>query len=239
MSPGLVAELLEPGDGNKRPAVIRVHPAGQPAASALIQFEDGGGTVVAAFEGYIGAITVEQGRVVNVNYTPSRTNYRWDPGDADRLTALRATVASAARFGTFRIEGSGQERANKAARLADNIRAFKAVDPSLGLYAVYAYAEAGIREQIRSVHAIMRDDLRCNVFDVAMLAGALTGTPDADRRTVPVCPMLSQGWSWLRVRNVTLSKDVERTREYLRPALWTTFDADGLLVIEGEIRRAV
>jgi hypothetical protein len=231
----MVAELLNPGDGIQSPAIIRLNPQNRPATSLLLEFDDGGGTVVAALQGYIGAVTVQNGLVINVNYTPSRTNARWSQADYDSVNTLRATVASAARFGTFRIEGSAEERSAKAARFADRIRVFKAIDPSLGLYAAYAYAEAGIRGEIQSVHSIMRNDLSADVFDVAMLAGALSGGPLDRTRVVPFCPMLAQGWSWLRVRGVTLSPNALRARDDLRPALWTTFNAGAMPAIQGEV----
>ena len=241
-SPGMRAEVLAPGDGDQQPAVIRLSPDGQAAggvqsaASLLLEFDDGGGTVIAALQGYIGAVTVVKGLVSNVNYTPSQTNARWSKSDYDRVAELRAIVASAAKFGTFRIEGNATERARKASQLADRIRVFKAIDPSLGLYAAYAYADAGIREQIQSVHSIMRSDLNVDVFDVAMLAGALSNKPRDSVRTVPFCPMLSQGWGWLRVRNVTLSPNASKARDYLRPSLWTTFDKDAIPIILSELR---
>lgn len=238
-SAGMVADVLDPGDGDRRPAIIRLNPSGQVATSILLIFEGGGATVIAALQGYIGAVTVQRGLVTNVNYTPSRTNARWSQADYDSVHELRATVASAARFGTFRIEGSAEERSKKAAQLADRIRVFKAIDPSLGLYATYAYADAGIRQQIESVHSVMRSDLGANVFDVAMLAGALSGTPRDGLKTVPVCPMLSQGWGWLRIRNVTLSENVTRARDSLRPALWTTFDTEAVPSLERELQQSV
>jgi hypothetical protein len=237
-SSGMVAQLLDQGDGDRKPAVIRLQPQGRETASVLLTFPDGSGTVVAAFRGYIGTLTVEKGRVMSVNYTPSRNHPRWDPGDYDRVAALRATVASAARFGAFRIEGSGDDRARRAAQIADRIRVFKSIDPSLGLYAAYAYAEAGVRDQVQSVHTIMRSDLNGDVFDVAMLAGALSGRNLADVKPVPVCPMLSQGWGWLRVRNVVVPPYLEKARDYLRPALWTTFEPGGIPIVESELQKS-
>jgi hypothetical protein len=235
-SSGMLAQLLDQGDGDRKPAVIRLQPQGRDTGSVLLTFPDESGTVVAAFKGYIGTLTVDKGRVMSVNYTPSRNDPRWNPGDYDRVAALRATVASAARFGAFRIDGSGDDRARKAAQLADRIRVFKSIDPSLGLYAAYAYAEAGVRDQAQSVHTIMRSDLNCDVFDVAMLAGALSGRDLADVKPVPICPMLSQGWGWTRVRNIVLSPNLERARDYLRPALWTTFEPGGIPFVESQIR---
>jgi hypothetical protein len=85
------------------------------------------------------------------------------------------------------------------------------------------------------VQSIMRSDLNTDLFDVALLAGTLSGRSRGSLETVPFCPLLSQGWSWLRVRNVALSPEAARARDYLRPALWSTFDAGGIAALETEI----
>lgn len=233
-SSGMDAFVLPARDGG--PTLIRINPQTETFASVALRFTDGSGTVVAAFKGYIGTLVVDDGRVVSVNYTPSQNNWR-SSSDFERLKDLRATVATAARFGAFRIEGDADKRATNAVRLADKIRILKAIDPTLGLYAAYAYAEAGMTEQVRSVLQFMQGDLGTNVFDVAMLAGVLSAREaNQSSRVVPFCPMLSQGWGWLRVRGVSLRPELEKARDHLRPALWTTFDKTGMEIIEGLIR---
>src|SRR5262249_25505306 len=55
---------------------------------------------------------------------------------------------------------------------------------------------------------------------------------------VPFCPMLTQGWQLLRVRDVTLSEDLQKARDDLRPALWTTFGPRGMESIASAVRAA-
>ena len=192
------------------------------AASALIQFADGSATLVAALGGFAGSIMVARNGVINVSYVPRHGGY-----DADRLNRLHAAVATAARFGVFRIErGEGGER-NAGARLADSVRMMKDVDPTLGLYAAYAYADAGIQREVASVRGFMRGNLGFDLFDTAMLSGALTKKEATLRTCAPFCPMLAQGWALLRVNNVELPKEIQACRDYLRPALWTTLEPKG------------
>jgi hypothetical protein len=195
------------------------------AASVLIRFEDGSGTVVPGLEGYLGYIFVENGVVVNVNYVPSSNSRRW-PGYQDKkveIERLRASVAAAAKLGVFQVSpNSGGEFGNR-------IRQMKAIDPTLGLYAAYAYASAGLIDQIASVAMLMRDDLSAELFDVAMLERM-----DVDARKqsqipiVPFCPMLRQGWSFLEQRKTQLSDIVRQARQWVRPGLWTTFAPEGM-----------
>ena len=142
-----------------------------------------------------------------------------------RLERLRAIVAAAARLGVFNVER------DKANAVADEIRYMKSIDPTLGLYAAYAYADAGLRDHVRSVQGFMRDDLNADLFDVAMLAGTLTGSQYGPP-VVPLCPMLGQGWGLLRVRGVRLTQALLQAADHLRPALWTTFEPAGMDIIE-------
>src|SRR5262249_44625549 len=144
----------------------------KPAASVALQFAHGTGTTIAALDRYTGSVVVANGKVTNVSYIPSRGN-DLNNQQAAQLEQLHAAVATAAQFGVFRIEGSEKDRNAAARKMADRIRIMKSVDPTLGLYAAYAYSQAGLPEQIRSVRNLMRGNLRVDLFDVAMLADAI------------------------------------------------------------------
>ena len=205
-----------------------------------LRFADGSGTVVAALDYYVGTVVVDQGRVTNVSYVPSRQSPMWSAynSEANRLERLRAAVATAARFGVFRIEGPKNVRNQTGSRLADQIRMLKGIDPTLGLYAAYAYADAGLVDGVRSVRGYMRNDLNgVDLFDVLMLTGEMAGRPPGNSAgPYPFCPMLSQGWGLLRVRDVRLPERIMALRERLRPSLWTTFHSEGMQTVEGVLR---
>ena len=210
--------------------VSKVH-----AASAALRFADGSGTVIAVLDNFVGSVVVDQGRVTNVSYVPSRPSpmRSFYESQADRLEQLRAAVATAARFGVFRIEGPRSTRNQTAAQFAGQIRMLKGIDPTLGLYAAYAYADAGLIDQVRSVRGYMNADLGTDLFDVVMLTGDLSGkAPGNVRGPYPFCPMLSQGWGLLRVRAIRLPENLADVREHLRPSLWTSIDMEGMQMIE-------
>ena len=145
---------------------------------------------------------------------------------ADEIEKRRAFVAVAARNGSFRLEG-GME-AMKSARY---LRTLKAIDPTLGLYSAYAYAQAGDFEGIKSVFEYMSYEPEPVLFDVAMLANKLdVAAKNWDRlsKVTPFCPMLTQGWAFVDVNEVWLPAAVRRARENLRPGLWTTFGKRGV-----------
>ena len=238
-NPGMRTELLTAGGGTGQPALVRVDTQGTHAGSVALRFAGGSGTVIAALDGYIGNIVVDAEGVSNVSYVPSQNNWRFGDYDHQRkhLEELHAVIATAARFGVFRIEGEKASRSRAAAQLADRIRIMKGIDPTLGLYAAYAYADAGLLNQVRSVQDYMRGDLYADLFDVAMLSGSLSGeSPDQQDRIVPFCPMLSQGWELLRLKDVRLPAPVTTARDHLRGALWTTFDSDGTDILVSALR---
>jgi Caspase domain len=222
------------------PALVRIYPPDERPATVGLMFEDGSGTVVAALPGFIGTLTVEGGRVTSVTYSPSLNGpHRYDSYQQKaRLDELHALVGAAAKYGAFRIEGAEEERQRAAERLADQIRVLKGIDPTLGIYAAYAYADANLIEKVRSVQDFMRNDLNGDLFDVALLANALSGKRiENPRDPVPFCPMLTQGWQLLRVKNVSLPEMVSKARQDMRDALWTTFGPHGMELIFSAIQQ--
>ena len=148
-------------------------------------------------------------------------------------------MATAARFGTFQIDASDESSRERASNLANQIRFLKSIDPTLGLYAAYAYAGAGMQDEVNSVYAYMKSDLKALMFDVAMLTYGLStsGNPDLNRKNVaPFCPMLSQGWNYLNSRDANLRPEVVVMRRYLRQSLWTTFDATGIYLLINSVK---
>jgi hypothetical protein len=100
-------------------------------------------------------------------------------------------------------------------------------DPTLGLYAAVAYADVGLSRLVESVRGHMRSDLSADLFDVHLLIAGFDMQDQRGFPMVPFCPMLTQCWSYLRPRGITLATTIERAGRHLKPALWTTFDADG------------
>lgn len=199
---------------------IRLH--GDRPTSVMIGLDGGGATMLAAWPGYIGTVLVRNGVVANVNYTPARNNWRYGEYEAHarQLEPRRAMIAARVLHGRFRLDPA------HALQDADYLRQGKAFDPTLGIYAAYAYAQVGAAEQVRSVLNYMADDLQDPPFDVVLLAKQLSaGVMD---RIVPACPMLTQGWMLLEQDDwQRLPEPVRDAGRHLRPALWTTFTPEG------------
>lgn len=204
---------------------------GHPGASVCVQFENGNGTVIAVLNGYIANIHVSDSGVANVGYVPSSNSWRWSgQGNEQRLARLRAIIAAKTRYGEFLID-EGKNRRQSAMELADKIRVMKRVDPTLGIYAAYAYSVAGLPEEIESVKQYMSSDLRLEISDVAMLAGDLAKDGAQSKNVFPFCPMLAQGWGLLRIKAPQISATLDSLRDFLKPSLWTTLNEKGVEIV--------
>jgi hypothetical protein len=214
VSVNMEAQILRRGDGSREPAVVQINPRGKPQDGVALEFEDGSGTVIAALQRYVATVFVAGGGIVNVSYAPAQIGdeLRTSRSNNRRADELQALVATSAKFGVFRIDGPPEISRSNAKQLANAIRVRKSVDPTLALYAAYAYADAGLSEQIRSLHEIVRDQLGIDLFDIAMLSGALSIGKPVEAQ-VPFYPMLSQGWQFLRSRNVILSSQIAKSAE--------------------------
>jgi hypothetical protein len=212
---------------------IRVYD-GPHARSVLIQFPSGNGTCLAALPGYIGTVVVENDCVVNVSYAPSRNSYRWQDYQfvKDDLERRRAFTAVAARRGIFKIEQ------NSAASFAQYIRQLKSIDPTLGIYAAYAYSQTGRADDVESVYDWMRSEHDVPVpFDVALLADHLVRpTLIEEDSYAPRTPMLTQGWAFLH-EDLQIPKWLLEARRYTLPSLWTTFSPQGFSFVKEMISR--
>lgn len=151
---------------------------------------------------------------------------------ADDLERRRAFAAVAARNGSFSLD---RKEAVDAARY---LRMLKAIDPTLGIYAAYAYAQAGDQEGVESVHRYMAESTSGYhppvPFDVAMLAHRNGPWPEA-YRFPPTMPMLTQGWALLGGLEHSMHPAALSARHYLIPSLWTAFSPEGIKILETAI----
>jgi hypothetical protein len=234
-SRNLEVEILRP-DGTSEPGLVRVRLRNGDIGSVAISFGNGNATILAAIYGFVGSVLVEEGKVTNVSYLPAVNAERWSDYTQvrDQLDRLRTAVATAAQYGEFRVDGGPEVREKSAEQLADRIRVLKGIDPTLGLYAAYAYFDVGLRQKVRSVRDFMRADLGADLFDVALLARV----DIPDRRMVPFCPMLTQGWNLLDSLKAIRVPEANELRSHLRPALWTTFDGDGFGIVQQVLQRS-
>jgi hypothetical protein len=198
-----------------------------PGKAILIQFGDAHSTLLPVLHGFNAVVDVARDQVVGVNYLPSPGTQRY--GDYQRrageVEVLKALTAVATRDGRLVFDDVD------AKDLARRIRQAKGIDPTMGLYAAYAYAQVGKYDQVFSVYGYMeRDELRLPlIFDVVMLASRYRAdvVEESRHRIAPLAPLLGAGWSLLLPGDALYSDFHGELRPHLIPALWTTFTADG------------
>ena len=209
--------------------VVRVWDVTRPAADTLLLLDDGSAVVLPAIPEFLASLTIVDGDLVDVAYEPSEFTDRWDMyrDHAAELRTLRAVVATATREGSFRLQGED------ALKLARRMQYAKSIDPALAVYAAYAYHDLHQFDRLEEMHAYMRHDLGAAFFDVALLARTLDNTTYASRKNVlsPV-PLLSQGWAYLRARQIGLPRAFANLQGTLQDSVWTKFDQPGAKQLE-------
>ena len=210
---------------------VRVE-ATAPGTSVLLVFENGDGTVLPAVTDFMCALTVEDGELIDVAYEPSEYTFRWPEFEyqAADLRGLRAIASAAARDGVFQLEG------DDALQVARRMQNMKGIDPTLAVYAAYAYHDLQRADLITQMAGYMRGNLGARLFDVALLARELNGTTTGrDPEILGLVPLLTQGWALLSALQIKLPAALRGVERELRPSLWTLFGPGGV----GQVRKAM
>lgn len=182
---------------------------------------------LAVLPGFIGTVVFDKGEVITVNYSPTEFGFksirRFNEINSN-LEERRAVIAAKSKSGIFKIS----ENVDELSQTASYLRTHKNLDPSLGLYAAYAYIQAGKFEDVQSIYDYMSKEPEPVLFDVAMLNEL--SEPEPDKRVLanaaPFCPMLNQGWSYLTVNPDFFDPFLIEISKYREDGLWTTFRAD-------------
>ena len=210
---------------------VRVLTVKPPGGSVLLELEGGSGAVLPAIPGFMTALTFEDGELIDVAYEPSDQESRWAAyaAQADEIRALRAIAAAATSSGAFTLEGPS------ALEIGRRMQYAKGVDPSLAVYAAYAYHDLQRLDLIRNMRGYMEGDLGAALFDVALLSKTLNDkTVSGSTRTLGAFPLLSQGWALLSAYRVRLPKSLAGLQRSRLPSLWTLFNQEGV----AQMRRA-
>ena len=215
---------------------VRVEQVQKPGASVLLTFADHSAAVVPALPGFIAALTVENGALVDVAYEPSdNSGWRWDEFKkrADEIRALRGIAASSTRRGLFRLDSEN------ALATARTMQYAKGVDPALAVYAAYAYLDLQRRDRIREMAKYMVEDLGARLFDIAMLAQELDNKAvNAGSGVLPFLPLLAQGWALFPAYGIKLPPALDGIQRMQRPSVWTLFNEEGAKRLESVINSA-
>jgi hypothetical protein len=192
---------------------------------------------LAVLPGFIGTVVLDKDEVITVNYSPSSISLKAvnEVNETNRdVEERRAVIAAKSKGGTFRIS----ENIEELSQTASYLRRYKNLDPSLGLYAAYAYSQAGKFEDVQSIYDYMKREPEPVLFDVAMLNELSAEDPDklVLENASPFCPMLNQGWSYLTINPEFYDPFLIEISKYRVAGLWTTFTAEGSAKIKEKLK---
>jgi hypothetical protein len=191
----------------------------------LLVLDGGAGVLLPAIPEFLCALSFDDDELVDVAYEPSDNTWRWGEFNhrSAELRSLRAIASSAMARGSFKLEG------DDALAIARRMQLAKGVDPSLAVYAAYAYHDLQRRDLLRQMASYMQGDLGAALFDVALLARSLDKRkPGSDVPVLGAVPLLSQGWPLLRAFDVKMPAESAALEGMRLPSLWTMFDATGV-----------
>ena len=213
--------------------VLRVNRVDGPAASAVVTFDGGYGTIVPCIPGFIAGLTMQGDELIDVAYEPSANTLRWPQyqRSANEIRALRGVAASSAQHGRFRLAPEG------AQALARKMQYAKGIDPTMAVYAAYAYYDLQALERIEEMSGFLRKDLGFRFFDVELLARRLVRDHiGAAYPVVPFIPLLTQGWPLLRAHQIRLHPVLEGIEDTMRDSLWSLFDSTGVAALRNALQ---
>jgi hypothetical protein len=217
VSPERVLVQLQPSTNNVRAS-----------STVLLELSDGRSVVLPALNRFVATLTFEDADLVNVSYEPSDDEGRQSfMHQRDEIATLRGLVASSVHRGVFRLERSD------APRLTQRIRNLKGLDPTLAIYAAYAYHRLGQADLIQEMETVLVEDVGVTFFDVAMLADrdAASGWP-----VLPFVPLLGQGWSLLGAFGQDTPLLSELRTHVSSRSLWTIFDPGIVETLRTELK---
>jgi hypothetical protein len=198
-------------------------------AEVLILFEDGSGTVLPVFPGYVGIVRFKDDLLFSVHY--ERLNSEEVEHGRFELDNLRFAMREALAVGSLALDF------DSASRLASRLHGAPFVDPALAVYASYAFQSAGRLQQIVDLRAELSEKQRMRLFDVDLLArkGKVADIPS----TALTTPLLSQGWAFVDALLPGYPDHLKQLRGHVGQSLWSHYDSIGVKILASWIEQRV
>ena len=239
LSNGRVAELA-PFSAETRSRDIRLYPTPferkrqSDRGSMIVMFRGGTASILPVLPGYIGTVHVREGRMVSLSFEVSsqlRSTLKETEKEREMFAGRRAVASALAATGKLHRLAPAE-----GASYASFLRQSKRADPTLGIYASYAYALSGDDRGAQSVfqwfqqYGSLDPDTGIRPspvpFDVVMLARKLTReTAMRPPGLAPFCPLMTLGWSVMPsfpMKDV-LHDEIIKAGKHRLNAEWTTF----------------
>jgi len=219
-----IADFFPPYPGAERldsGASLRLQPFNG-AGSVVMAFDNGLATILPAIQDFIAALVFEDDELISVSYEPAKNSWRAQEYEAkeEHLRALRAVAASSSLHGRFSLDVEDPDM------VARSMQVSKGIDPTLAIYAAYAFYDLHNIRRIAQMSGYLRDDIGTTFFDLELLSRRLVdhGVQPTDL-VLPCVPLLTQGWSIARAHRTILPTTLRDVERYARDSLWSVYDA--------------
>lgn len=178
---------------------------------------------ITVLPGFFTQVVFAKNEVLTVNYFPTGHNSRADASYyAAEVSERKANIIMAAKKGIFQ----GADELNFD---GGYYRKYKHLEPTLGLFAAYAYFQNGDFEGVRSLYNYLLWSDQYILGDIEMLKRLSSRDHNIVANEEIAIPLLTQGWSYLNLLERNRQNDLVK---YLQPGLWTSFDRDGFEYFE-------
>lgn len=165
--------------------------------------------------GFLAQVVFEKDELLTVNYFPTQGyNKEGAYKYALEIAERKAQIILAARNGMF--QGTRE--------LADYLRTYKLYDPTLGLFAAYAYFQKGDFDGVDDVYNIIASDEHQSMLGDIWMLKKLSSSLSIPQDEI-LLPIVTEGWSYL---NMLDENPFLHLSKYLLPGLWTSFSKDGM-----------
>lgn len=208
------------------------------SSNALLILENGCSIPLAVLSGYVGTLVFKEDQLHTLNYTPSEGNadaYLTYNQNKDRIDRARSFVAYAANegFNYSKVFSNffNQDNDNLYSDAGSFLRIGKSIDPSLALYASYAFRQEGKLDRISSVLSYLRNDNNPIIFDIAMLGNEL-----GEHKIASYCPLMTAGWSYQHLFNDHVRSEFMEASQFLDSGVWTMFKPEGTDILRRNIK---
>ncbi len=212
---------------------LHVRGAENTSSSLVLDLGQDRYAALARFDGFVGNVRVSALGVENLTYLPALGG-RFEDGligvFRQHAQATLAIAEAAAGYGQFDLA------IDESQPIAEILRMYKHYNPVLGIFAAYAYQQAGATDQIRNIIEYFVKHKQTVPFDVYLLSGLKR--EEIYSEIAPGYPMLTQGWCYL---GGELHPAIAGARQSLAPTLWSTIVGDAgrklaEAVKKGEVR---
>lgn len=183
--------------------------------SLIARLSDDRWVAAALLPGFIGTVIVGRNGVDSLSYLPAQ-GYPYEETDPDNLQEALAVATAAVHGGRFEVA------IGEASDVARYLRKYKHQNPTLGVFAAYAYERAGRFRQVRDMIPYFADMEQVVPFDLTLLARQ----DPSGIRVSPSYPLLTQGWAYL-IDEENLHPAIVEARDTLAPSLWATPTGQG------------